>query len=295
MATAVPKPVKRLIAISLATVLLVTLAACESSSSGEGQMNAFSVGSSPVVTVTVGNGDVDLVVGPAGEIKVKAELEDAKNVEYEASQTGDTITVEAKTKSGGKADVTLTLPETTRFEITTGSGDLDVAGIQAPGQVSSGSGSITFERYKGDVIGNTGSGNINLTDVTGFIMLNDGSGNITLKGATGSFGLNTGSGNISIRGANGAFLLNTGSGDISFQGELAAGSDNKLSVGSGSVTVELAGSPSVTLDLETDDGNVTVDLPATAREESKERFVGTIGTGDAALNIRVGNGNITIK
>ena len=66
----------------LALFATISAAACGSSSSGEGQMNAFSVGSSPVVTVTVGNGDVDLVAGPAGEIKVKAELADAKNVEY---------------------------------------------------------------------------------------------------------------------------------------------------------------------------------------------------------------------
>jgi DUF4097 and DUF4098 domain-containing protein YvlB len=125
--------------------------------------------------------------------------------------------------------------------------------------VHTGSGSITLEKITGDVVGNTGSGGITLSDVLG------------------------------------TFVLNTGNGAIAFRGELPPGSDNAFTTGSGSVTVELTGSPSVALDLETDDGEVKSDLPVTVEEISKGRLVGTIGDGEATLTVRVGSGDITIK
>lgn len=68
-----------------------------------------------------------------------------------------------------------------------------------------------------------------------------------------------------------------------------------LSAGSGSVTMELAGTPSVAVDLETDDGEVTSDLPVDVIESSKYKLVGIIGDGEADLNVRVGSGDITIR
>ncbi len=89
--------------------------------------------------------------------------------------------------------------------------------------------------------------------------------------------------------------MNLGNGDITFQGELTRGSDNKFSAGNGSVTVELTGSPSVALDLETDDGEIRVDLPVTTDQQAEGKLVGIIGNGEAALTVRVGKGDITIK
>ena len=255
----------------------ISVAACGSSSSKETRKNTFSVGSNPVVKVTVGNGDVDLVVGPAGEIAVTAELRDSENVEYEVSQTGDSITVDAKTKRDGSADVTVTAPATTRFEFSAGNGDVSVAGVQASGIVNSGNGSITLEKISGDVVGNTGNGDITLSDVAGSFILNDGNGKITLRDATGSFAANLGNGNIA------------------FQGELTGASDKTLTAGNGSVTVELTGSPSVALDLETDDGDIEVGPPVTITQQAEGKLVGTIGTGDATLTVSVGRGNITVK
>ena len=82
---------------------------------------------------------------------------------------------------------------------------------------------------------------------------------------------------------------------IRSQGELEQGSANRFNTGSGSVTVELTGSPSVSLDLETDDGEVRSDLPVTVSVKSQYRLVGTIGDGEAALTVRTGNGDIKIK
>lgn len=268
---------KAIVAVLWTLVLFstISLVACGPT---ETRMNTFSVGSNPRLEVTVGNGSVNLVVGTEGEINVTAELRNPGKVDYKVSQDGDKITVDAKTRSNSRADVTVTLPANTEFEVDTGNGDIDVADVQAPGRVSCGNGSITFERLKGDVTGNLGNGDITINDVAGSFILSDGNGDINLKDVAGSF-------NLSI-----------GNGDIRFQGELPPGSESTFNVGNGSVTVELMGSPSVALDLEAEQrGKVRCNLPVTVSEQSEYRLVGTIGNGEATLKIRTGTGNITIR
>jgi len=286
---------KAIVAVLLTSGLFstISLVACGPT---ETRMNTFSVGSSPTVEVKVGNGDVELIVGAEGEITVTAELRNPDKVDYKVSQDGDKITVDAKTRSNSRADVTVTLPANTEFEVDTGNGDIDVADVQAPGRVSCGNGSITFERLKGDVTGNLGNGDITINDVAGSFILSDGNGDINLKDVAGSFKLNVGNGDIELHEATGSFNLSIGNGDIRFQGELPPGSESTFNVGNGSVTVELMGSPSVALDLEAEQkGKVRCNLPVTVSEQSEYRLVGTIGNGEATLKVRTGTGNITIR
>lgn len=288
------KAVATAVLATLAVLAMVSAIACTSPTETRG--DSFPVGASPDVTVEVGNGDVDLVVGAAGEIGVTAELRNPEKVEYEAYQEGDSIVVRAKTTSNGRADVTLTVPENTRFALTTGSGSVDAVGVQASGQVQTGSGSVKLEGIRGDELNiATGSGDIVLTNVSGTIVANCGSGQIAVRNSSGSFALNTGSGRISMRHSSGPFALNTGSGDIEVHGELTPGSENSVGAGSGSVTIELADSPSVELDLESDDGEVRVDLPVEVRESSKGRLLGTVGSGEASLTVSTGSGDIVVK
>jgi DUF4097 and DUF4098 domain-containing protein YvlB len=287
---------KAMVAVLLTLFLFGTVSMLACASSKDTRENTFSVGSNPVVEVEVGNGNVDLVLGTAGQIIVVAKLHKPESVEYEVSQEGDSITVDVNTRRGSKADMTLTVPENTRFILSTGSGSVNVPAIQASGQVNSGSGPISLEKIKGDVIVNAGSGNITVSGVSGSFIMNAGSGNIVLSDSTGSFIVSSGSGKVDVLESKGTFDLSSGSGDVEFQGELAQGSDNRFSSGSGSITAELMGSPSVELDLEIEDGGKPrVDLPITVREQSEYRLIGTIGDGEASLTVHTGSGNITIK
>jgi DUF4097 and DUF4098 domain-containing protein YvlB len=254
----------------------ISLVACKSGPD-ETRTNTYSVGSSPSINVQVGNGDLDIVIGAEGEITVVAELYDLGRIEYKVAQDGDAITVSAKTKSDSRADIAVTVPQNCTFELSTGNGRVDTADLQASGRVNTGNGGVMLEQIIGDV------------------QINVGNGDITVDDVEGSFSLNSGNGNIDLLAANGTFILNVGNGDITFRGELASGSVNTFNTGSGSITAELTGSPSVVLDLETDDGEVKSDLPMAVSEKSKYRLVGTIGEGGAELTIRAGSGDITIK
>lgn len=105
----------------------------------------------PAVEVTVGNGHINLLVGSEGEITVTAELQKPESVEYEVSQDGDSIAVNAKTRSASRADVAVTVPINTKFRLSTGNGNVDAVGVQSPGLAHSGGGSIRLEQVRGDV------------------------------------------------------------------------------------------------------------------------------------------------
>lgn len=276
--------------VLLSTVVLVGCAPTETRS------NNFSVGPNPSVVVTVGNGNVNLVTGSEGEIAVTASLKNPDRIDYTVSQVGDVITIIAETQTGSRANVTVTVPENTGFELNTGNGDVDVASVQASGQVNSGNGSIKLQETNGDITGNIGNGSITLSDIEGSYDLNIGNGNIKVTGAAGLFRMNTGNGDISITDATGSFTLSAGNGGISFEGELTPGNDNNVSVGNGSITMEITGSLSLSLDLEIESqGRVRCDLPVTVSEQSEHRLIGTVGNGEATLIARTGSGNITIR
>ena len=287
---------KRAIVAIILTLVLFSTAALAGCASTETRINNFSVGSNPSVEVTVGNGNINLIVGTEGEIAVTAELKNPDRIEYRVSQEGDLITIVAETKTGSRANVTVAVPQNTGFESTTGNGNIDVTGVQASGQANCGNGSIQLQQTDGNITGIIGNGNITLSDVTGSYDLNTGNGGIKLTGATGSFGMNTGNGNITITDATGSFILSVGNGGIEFNGELTPGNDDYMGVGNGSITAEITGSPSLSLDLEIESqGKVRCDLPVTVSEQSEHRLIGTIGNGDATLTARTGSGNITIK
>lgn len=268
---------KRVAVVTLVILLMLSMVYLVACSSTESAEHTFSVGSNPQIHVEVGNGDIKLIAGEDGTIHTTAKLQNPDRIEYDVTQDGDTITVSAKTKSNSRADVTVGVPESCAFILSTGNGRVEVVDLHAPGELHSGNGKIVLEGVQGDIEASLGNGDISLENVECSFDVHDGNGNIVLSDAKGSFD------------------LSNGNGKIVFQGELISGSENTFSIGNGPVTVELLGSPSVALDLETEDGEVKSDLPVTVQEKTKHRLVGTIGEGEASLNVRAGSGDITIK
>jgi len=285
---------------SITAVLLILVSLCTMSLTAcgptETRTNTFSVGASPEVEVEVGNGNVSLVVGEAGEINAEAVLRSPDNIDYKVYQEGNKVIVEATTRLSSRADVTLTVPASTGFVVSTGNGIIDVTDVQKSGIVNCGNGSMKLEGIRGDVIGNIGNGSITTSDTTGSCSFTIGNGNSTISNATGSLALNTGNGTITVRKSRGSFGLNCGNGQVRFQGELTPGGKNNFTAGNGAVTAELTGTPSVALDLEIQQrGKISYSSAVNVSEKSEYHLKGTIGDGEAELTIRTGTGNITIK
>ena len=226
--------------------------------------DTFQVGETPVLVVENGNGEVRVAAGQPGSIDVVTAISHADNVEYSALQSGETVTVRAETRnpllSSPRTDIAITAPPETSVTIRSGNGLVILKGLRASGTIA------------------TGNGPVGLTDVEGSIRVTTGNGRIVVEGGVGSFD------------------LTSGNGDIVFKGVLSPGTTSSFNSGNGSVTVEFDGPPSVAVDAESGSGRVTsgIELSATTRSE-KDHLVGMIGDGAAALHIRAGNGDITIR
>jgi DUF4097 and DUF4098 domain-containing protein YvlB len=248
--------------------------------STETRDDSFSVGASPVLVVTSENGSIDVETGPAGTIRVQATLRNANRVQYEVSEQGDTVTVEADVDSGARnagADIIVTAPAETEVELETSNGRIELQGLEASGALRTSNGRVVIKDVEGDFDVRTSNGSIEVTSMEGVGTLKTSNGPVTLDKVKGAFDVGTSNGNIS------------------FSGEMIPGGDNRLETSNGSVTVELQGTPSVELDASTSRGNVTNELPIDASTKNAKRLVGTIGNGEAELVIRASNGSVTIR
>ena len=126
-------------------------------------------------------------------------------------------------------------------------------------QFNTASGEIRAEGYNGSFEGNTGSGDVTLSSLAGLIRVNTGSGDVKVTGVSGSIGLNTGSGYMEFSRVSGHINANTGSGDLTVS-DFRSTEASTFNTGSGKATVTLAGDLEHSLSLNSGSGNSTLDL-----------------------------------
>ena len=159
----------------------------------------------------------------------------------------------------GRSEWTLEIPDGLELDLNTGSGNVDIEGVNLLMRASSGSGNVSLENTDGDTRVNTGSGNITVYTAKGELSANTGSGTIRVRDLEGDSDLNTGSGNIRASGVSGSARYNTGSGNIDAD-NITLTDHSRFSTGSGNVTVKLGAELNFDLDLSTGSGNATLDF-----------------------------------
>jgi DUF4097 and DUF4098 domain-containing protein YvlB len=183
-------------------------------------------------------------------------------IEYEVSQDGDVITVNAEIEgswSNVRTNLTITVPTKTDVELETSNGSVELEGVEGSGSLETSNGKIALENAKGDFRLRSSNGKLEMQDVTGEVD------------------------------------ADTSNGSISYNGEITAGGDNRLISSNGSIDVVLQGTPSVSLDASTSNGNIDCDLEISATTTGDKHLVGTIGDGEADLRIQTSNGDVSIS
>ena len=140
----------RVSGLLLLSTLLLAAAACDGGPT-EVRTDTFTVGPSPRLVVNSINGRVVVNVASDNTVQVRAMLKKADRVDYQVSQDGGTVSVEAKKKGGflswiGRspgADLEITAPPTTRLELRTSNGRIELHGhaSRVPGSGVRGRGS----------------------------------------------------------------------------------------------------------------------------------------------------------
>jgi hypothetical protein len=239
---------------------------------------SFSVSGSPILSVATGSGYVHVTAGSDNQIHIIGHVhansglfssgnDDAVRkiaANPPITQSGNTITAgnnhgDSDLFRNISIDYDVTTPRSTNLSAHSGSGAIQITGIQGP--VNSGS----------------GSGSLHLALA--------GSNNVQAR---------TGSGAIHIDGVNGGLQTSTGSGSIEVAGNLTT--DWRLSTGSGSIRLKLDDHARFTLNASTGSGTVHVDQPITMQGSLDHHHVsGTVNGGGPTLHATTGSGSITIN
>ena len=284
--------------------------------------------------VTSGSGNIYVRTGPVGTVQVHGRVRASNGPwaslsgrsaedrirEIERNppivQDGNRIEIGPKRWNDGWNNISIsyeiTVPANARVQARSGSGDLEVADVAGPVEVSTGSGDITLGRITDDVTARTGSGDIELEGaasarastgsgdviaqaVRGDFDARSGSGDIIVsQSGKGSVEVSTGSGNIELTGATGPLHVRASSGDIRLEG--VPTSDWDVSASSGSVRLRLPDKAAVDLDLRSSSGRIESSVPiATRGSQSRRELRGQVRGGGPLVHVNTSSGGIIVE
>jgi len=246
------------------------------------------------------SGDSRIAVGADGEIRVSARKrvrgasEDRakrllENVEIRMEQSGNDISVRPHLYEqdrgwldlfrGGRVavDFNITVPQGSRIDATTVSGDLDLRGTRGPLEVQSVSGDVTLSDVQGPIRLKTVSGAAVCTAIAGALEVNSVSGDLTFD-------------RCRIYGCD----IVTVSGDVDLTGELDAEREHRLKTISGDVELALVGS-SYDVRFKTMSGDLSCDLAAEVTREGRRDKHVVVGDGAARVTVKTVSGDLQLR
>lgn len=273
----------------------------------------FAVTGTPSVSIASGSGYIHVYPGSGNQVHIVGHVHsnptwlsadaDARVREIVASppitQSGNTITV--STPSGDSnlfrnisIDYDVTTPRATTLKAHTGSGSVEIGGIETAVTAGSGSGSIHTDNIGANSRLETGSGSIKATNVHGAAYVQTGSGGIELAvTAPGDVKAQTGSGSIHIDGVNGELRATAGSGSIEVHGNPT--SEWRVETGSGSIHLQTPPDAHFNLNAETGSGSVVTDRPIVMEGSlNRHHVTGAINGGGPTVRASTGSGSISI-
>lgn len=274
---------------------VIWLAGCDEAPGVTGQFEKdFTVNGPVRLEVANGSGDVHVTAAAGTEVRVHGEIHlhewgDNKDQLLENLRTNPPVSQEGNLIKVGQLpssfshssiDYTIEVPPQSEIHCASGSGDVEVDGIQGPATFTSGSGNVTTHSIGGDVQIKTGSGDLKLDQIQGQVQVTTGSGDIEIHTVKGAVRLSTGSGDIEITHPGDNVVADTGSGDVEISDAV---SDLRLHTASGDIKVD--GNPGAMnyWDLHASSGNVTLNVPQSA----SFRLYAHTGSGDINPQIPV--------
>jgi hypothetical protein len=191
-------------------------------------------------------------------------------------------------------DYDVTAPATSTLAAHTGSGKIEIGGMQGTVSAATGSGEIHVDNIGANARLQTGSGGIDATNVHGAATAQTGSGSINLAvTAPGDIKAQTGSGGMHVTGVSGSLRAQSGSGTINIDGNPTG--DWNVQTGSGAINLQLPAEAHLTLDAAAGSGGIHVDKPIAMQTTADRHHVsGTINGGGPNVHLHTGSGGIAI-
>lgn len=195
-------------------------------------------------------GDCRIEKGAGDKITVKVVHNfPAESFEPIFKEEGDKLVLEEKFKKNGhnshhgNSMWTVMVPENTRIEASSASGNFAVKGIKADVSAKSASGDIEVEYLKGVTTLKTASGDVKVLKSEGDITMSSASGDLILSNVTGTLSISGVSGEIKAEGISlsGASSFKAVSGEIQIKMTQSSQYNMTINTVSGDIQLDYAG------------------------------------------------------
>lgn len=260
----------------------------------------FAVDGPPSLLLRNVSGESHIAVGADGEVRVRARKrvrgaseERAKrlleNVEIRMEQNGNDISIRPHLYEqdrgwldlfrGGRVavDFDIAVPQGSRIDATTVSGNLDVNGTRGPIDLQSVSGDVTLEDVHGPIRLKTVSGDASCSELAGALEANSVSGDLAFD-------------RCRLHSSD----IVTVSGDVDISGELDAGREHRLKTISGDIDLALIGG-SFDLRYKTMSGELACDLVAQVTGDGRRDKHVIAGDGGVRVTVKTVSGDLRLR
>lgn len=248
----------------------------------------FTVSAGDLLDVSLKQGNISITTGSGNEIIAvgKNLLEDERNLLTMEQKTGK-VEIKFKGEDSDRFELELKIPEAMNLKLSTGGGNIKVAGdLNGTVNASTGGGNISAGNINGKTDFSTAGGNISVGDINNDTNLSSAGGDMKAGEINGKAKINTAGGNISIGSINKTAEISTAGGNIRV-GNI--GGKAEISSSGGNIKV---GNVSGSAEIHTGGGNINlesakgkVDVNTGAGNLNLKNITGSIDAGTGAGNI----------
>jgi len=277
-----------------------SLASAGSAQTVETIKKSFAVQGAPRIVVTNEDGRTELrshaesrvLVSVVKEVLRARSDEDARRladrVEVRIGQEGDRIEVQTLYPENdwsfwGDAEVLVHIdilaPAKSDLDVSTEDGRLTVSGFEGDLRLSTEDGDLSVSACSGVARVSAEDGDVNVRDFQGDVDAGIEDGDLRVEGKLGRLSADAEDGDVDVRLAEGSVMT----------------SDWRVEAADGGVRIQVPEGFAADLDVDTHDGSIDLDLPATAAELSEGKLMGSMNGGGHRLVIRTEDGSVRLS
>ena len=252
------------------------------------RIETFAVGEHVRILAATRSGDITVVSGPTGSVRVAIDGGDAGD--FEIDQIGDVISVESRRKGrflGFTGDIVLTVPAAATLELSCTSGDILVQSPVAELRASVASGDVRVDTVDTVCKVNSASGDIRVNWAQD-AEINTASGTVRLGRVDRALRLNAASGNVFVVSIGDSAIAKVASSDIrigSFEG-----SEIRVKTMSGDLHLGIPPRRTVELDFSSLSGRLRNKLPAADGSPSEKTLLVSVAAVSGDLTLTAAKG-----
>lgn len=247
-------------------------------------IETFEVGETVRVVASTRSGDITVVGGDPGMVRVAIDGGGAAN--YEIEQFGDVISVEQRRKGrflGSSVDIILTVPARSSLELSCTSGDINVQSEVEELRASVASGDVRANSVRSMCRVNSASGDISVGSVLD-AEINTASGTVRLGRVLRNLRLNAASGNVYVDEVHESAICKVASSDVRISAFL--GTEMRHKAMSGDLHLGIPPRRTIELDFSSLSGRLRNRLPKGDGSPSEKVL---------AISVTAVSGDLTLK